>query len=64
MSRTLKCAGCGGDICIGDKIYCLLHSCDFYCDDCISCDILDESYFEEDDSHAFMEEKILTNCFK
>lgn len=60
MSRTFKCAGCGEDICIGDKFYCLPDSCDFYCDDCICCDILDESYFEED-GRALAEEKYLTD---
>lgn len=33
--------------------------CESYCNECVSMDILDESYFEEDDSHAIIEERIL-----
>lgn len=59
MSRPyLKCAGCGESIAIGNRIFFIDAEC--YCDGCVETDILDESYFEEDDSHAVLEERILS----
>lgn len=57
MSRCFKCSSCGEDIRIGDIVYMI--DCESYCNECVSMDILDESYFEEDDSHAIIEERIL-----
>lgn len=57
MSRCKKCSSCGEDIEIGEKLYII--DDEFYCDMCVTADTLDESYFEEDDSHTVLEERIL-----
>lgn len=57
MSRCLKCSSCGEDISIGQRMY-IIGDDDFYCDTCVAVDILDDSYFEEDDSHLIIEERM------
>ncbi len=52
--KSIKCSGCGDEIYIGERFFKLDNEC--YCQFCVDSDILDESYFEEDDSHAVIEE--------
>lgn len=60
MSRCLKCSFCEEDIEIGDMFYCI--DDDFFCSRCTTVDVFDESFFEEDDSHTVLEERILREC--
>lgn len=57
MSRCLKCSSCGDDIKIGNRLY--ITADGYYCDRCVTEDVLDDTYFEEDDSHAVLEERLL-----
>ncbi len=55
----LKCSSCGEDISIGERFFTLSEDDSYYCQFCVNSDILDESYFEEDDSHAVIEERMI-----
>ena len=57
MSRCLKCSSCGDDIELGNRVYII--DDEFYCDRCVTEDVLDDTYFDEDDSHAIIEERLL-----
>lgn len=59
MSRCLKCSCCGDEILIGERYVKTLKDERIYCQMCTTTDILDESDFEEDDSHAVIEERYL-----
>lgn len=57
MSSSIKCSGCGEEIFVGQRIYWLGN--EPFCDGCVEPDVLDESFFEEDDSHAIIEERMM-----
>lgn len=59
MSSSIKCSGCGEEIRAGHRIYWVGYGTEPYCEYCVTEDVLDESFFEDDDSHAIIEERLM-----